>query len=155
VCKVKLSLPAVYPSGIFLVLKHVRKPPLQTSRGVGQDKVEKACAFAKHTKMFLRRNHQKSRTNSNHQSNISKELKFKKSSGCDLITSKISHPLFNAVLIKGYFPAQQKVAQVILILKPGKPNEITSYQPKRLLRMVEDNGFIPNHQFTSDRGTLQ
>jgi hypothetical protein len=52
----------------------------------------------------------------------------------------------------------------ILILKPGKPpNELTSYWPigllpivskvcerlllKRLLKMVENNGFIPNHQF--------
>jgi hypothetical protein len=68
------------------------------------------------------------------------------------------------VLLKGYFLAQWKVAQVIVILKPGKPpNELTSYRPisflpilpkifepvllKRLLEMVEDNGFIPNHQF--------
>jgi hypothetical protein len=72
--------------------------------------------------------------------------------------------LFNAVLLKGYFPAQWKVAQIILILKPGKPpNELTSYRPisflpfaskvfenillKRLLPMVENNGLIPNHQF--------
>jgi hypothetical protein len=74
--------------------------------------------------------------------------------------------LFNAVLLKGYFPAQRKVAQVILILKPGNPpNELTSYQPislsllpivskvfekillKRLLPMVENNRLIPNHQF--------
>jgi hypothetical protein len=60
--------------------------------------------------------------------------------------------------------AQWKVAQVILILKPGNPpNELTSYRPvslkpnvfkvfekslKRwLLKMVENNGFTPNHQF--------
>jgi hypothetical protein len=72
--------------------------------------------------------------------------------------------LFSAVLLKGYFPAQLQVTQVILILKPGKPpNELTSYRPisflpivskvcekllsKRLLKMVEKNGFIPNHQF--------
>jgi hypothetical protein len=72
--------------------------------------------------------------------------------------------LFNAVLLKGYFPAQCKVPQKILIFKPGKPpNELTPYQPisllptvskvfeklllKRLLRMVENNGLIPNHQF--------
>jgi hypothetical protein len=58
---------------------------------------------------------------------------------------------------------QWKVAQVILILKPGKlPNELTSYTPlnllptvskieklhlKRLLKKVENNGFITNHQF--------
>jgi hypothetical protein len=43
----------------------------------------------------------------------------------------------NAVLLKGYFPAQWKVAQIILILKPGKPpNELTSYQPISLLPTV-------------------
>jgi hypothetical protein len=72
--------------------------------------------------------------------------------------------LFNAVLLKWYFPAQWKVAQIILILNPGKPpNELTSYRPisllpivskvfkkillKRLLPMVENNRLIPNHQF--------
>jgi hypothetical protein len=59
---------------------------------------------------------------------------------------------------------QWKVAKVVLILKPGKlPNDLTSYRPisllpiisnifekllfKRLLKMVENNGFLPNHQF--------
>jgi hypothetical protein len=71
--------------------------------------------------------------------------------------------LFNAALVNGYFPAQWKVAQIILILKPGKPpNELSSYQPisllpivsnvsekllKRLLPIVEINRLIPNHQF--------
>jgi hypothetical protein len=72
--------------------------------------------------------------------------------------------LFNAVLLKGYFPAQWKVAQIILILKPGKPpNELTFYWPigllpivstvfeklllQRLLPEVENNRLIPNHQF--------
>jgi hypothetical protein len=54
----------------------------------------------------------------------------KKSSGYDLIIGKILkelpiirtkylNQLFGAVLLKGYFLAQGKVAQVILILKPG------------------------------------
>jgi hypothetical protein len=30
--------------------------------------------------------------------------------------------VFIAVLLKGYFPAQWNVAQIILILKPGKPH---------------------------------
>jgi hypothetical protein len=72
--------------------------------------------------------------------------------------------LFLVVLLKGYFPAQWKVAQIILILKPGKPpNELTCYWPisllpivnkvfkklllRRLLPMVENNRLIPNHQF--------
>jgi hypothetical protein len=37
--------------------------------------------------------------------------------------------LFNAVLLEGYFAAQWKVTQIILILKPGNPNELTSYRP--------------------------
>jgi hypothetical protein len=38
--------------------------------------------------------------------------------------------LFNAVLFKGYLPAQWKIAQIILILKLGTlPNELTSCQP--------------------------
>jgi hypothetical protein len=95
--------------------------------------------------------------------------------GYDLITGKILKELsiigikyrtqlFNAVLLKGYFPAQGKGAQIIIILKPGKPrNELTSYRPitlipivskvfenillKRLVPMVENNRLIPNHQF--------
>jgi hypothetical protein len=102
-------------------------------------------------------------------------LNPKKSSGYSLITGKILKELptirikyltklFNAVLLKGYFPAQLKVAQIILILKPGKPpNELASYRPigllpivskvfenillKMLLSLVENNRLIPNHQF--------
>jgi hypothetical protein len=68
-------------------------------------------------------------------------------------------------LLKGYFPAQWKVAQIILILKPGKaPNELTSYCPvihlttvskvfeklllKRLLPIVENSRLISNHEFS-------
>jgi hypothetical protein len=58
-------------------------------------------------------------------------LNPKTSSGYDLITGKILkelpiigikylNQLFNAALLKGYFPAQWNVAQIILILKPGK-----------------------------------
>jgi hypothetical protein len=72
--------------------------------------------------------------------------------------------IFNAALLIGYFLAQWKVAQIILLLKPGKPpNELTSYRPisllpivskdfekillKRLLSLVENNSLIPNHKF--------
>jgi hypothetical protein len=72
--------------------------------------------------------------------------------------------LFNAVLLKDYFGAQWKVAQIILILKPGKlPNELISYRPisilpilskifqklllKSLFPVAENNGLISNHQF--------
>jgi hypothetical protein len=73
-----------------------------------------------------------------------------------IIGIKYLTQLFNAVLFKGYFLAQWKVAQIILILKLGKTlNELTSYWPisvlpivskvfeklllKRLLPMVENN----------------
>jgi hypothetical protein len=45
--------------------------------------------------------------------------------------------LFNAVLLKGYFPAQWNVAHIILILKPRKSsNELTTYWPISLLPTV-------------------
>jgi hypothetical protein len=106
---------------------------------------------------------------------ICSSLNPKTSSGYDFITGKILKELpiigikylthlFNAVLLKGYFPAQWKVAQIMLILKPGEPpNELTSYRPisllpivskrfekillKRLLPMVKNNRLMPNHQF--------
>jgi hypothetical protein len=66
-------------------------------------------------------------------------------------------------LLKGYFLPQWKVTQIILILTPEKPpNELISCWPisllpivskvfeklllKRLLRMVENNRLIRNHQ---------
>jgi hypothetical protein len=76
------------------------------------------------------------------------------------------------VLLTWYFPAQWKVAQIILILKPGIPlNELTSYRPinllpivsqvfeklllKRLLPIVKINRLIPIISSASDRGTPQ
>jgi hypothetical protein len=75
-------------------------------------------------------------------------LNPKKSSSYDLITGKIVkefsiigikylNQLFNAVMPKEYFPEQWKVAQIILIKKPGKPpNELTSFRPISLLPIV-------------------
>jgi hypothetical protein len=72
-------------------------------------------------------------------------LNSKQSSGYDLFTGKILRELptigikyltqlFNAVLLQRYFPTQWKVAQIILVLKPGKPPyELTSYRPISLL----------------------
>jgi hypothetical protein len=81
-----------------------------------------------------------------------------------IIGIKYLTQLFNAVLLKGYFPAQWKVAEIILILNTGKsPNELTSYRPislllivskvfeklllKTLLPKIENNRLIPNHLF--------
>jgi hypothetical protein len=54
-----------------------------------------------------------------------------------IIGIKYLTQLFIAVLLKGYFLAQWKVAQVILILRPGTPpNEPRSYWPISLLLIV-------------------
>jgi hypothetical protein len=46
----------------------------------------------------------------------------KSSKNCSLLEYNILHSqLFNAVLLKGYFPAQWKVAQIILIQNPAPP----------------------------------
>jgi hypothetical protein len=67
-------------------------------------------------------------------------------------------------MLTGYFPAQCKVAKIILYLKPGKPpNEPMSYRPisllpilskvyeklllRRLLPIVENSRLLPDHQF--------
>jgi hypothetical protein len=72
--------------------------------------------------------------------------------------------LFSAAMLTGYFPAQWKVAKIILNLKPGKPpNEHISYKPisllpilskvyeklllHRLLPIIENRRLLPDHQF--------
>jgi hypothetical protein len=62
---------------------------------------------------------------------VANSLKIKKLPGYNLITGKIHKELptvgikyltqlFSTTMLKGYFPAQWKVAQIFLILKPGK-----------------------------------
>lgn len=103
------------------------------------------------------------------------ELIKKKSAGPDKITPtilkelpfkamvKLTH-LFNAAIRLRYVPAEWKVAEVITILKPGKPEcQVTSYRPisllnvvskvfekiisKRLNEIILERNLIPNHQF--------
>jgi hypothetical protein len=98
-------------------------------------------------------------------------LKPRSSPSYDLITGKILQELppvgtqiLNAAMLTGYFPAQCKVAKIILHLKPGKPpNEPMSYRPIsllpilskvyeklllcRLLPIVENRRLLPDHQF--------
>jgi hypothetical protein len=67
-------------------------------------------------------------------------------------------------MLTGHFPAQWKVAQIILILKPGKSlNDPTSYRPisllpilskvfqklllNHLIPLIAHQKLIPNHQF--------
>ena len=72
--------------------------------------------------------------------------------------------LFNAILRLHYWPHSHKVAEIILILKPGKdPKDVTSYRPisllptpaklleKLILRRTDPDhtakDWIPHHQF--------
>lgn len=106
---------------------------------------------------------------------IQKEINPKKAPGFDLINGRILKELsekgmryitilFNAILRIGYFPDEWKIAEIILIPKPGKkPELVQSYRPisllpiiskvfeklflKRLLKIIKDNRLIPDHQF--------
>lgn len=108
-------------------------------------------------------------------STIRNNLSTKKAPGYDLITAqilkelprigilKLTH-LFNAALRLRYVPMQWKIAEVIMIPKPGKPPEDrTSYRPisllpiisklfeklllQRLKPIIEEKQLIPSHQF--------
>ncbi|CAB0039188.1 unnamed protein product [Trichogramma brassicae] len=107
--------------------------------------------------------------------NLIRKLKARKSPGYDGITAKalIELPakavrfltiLINACFRLKYFPSQWKVAQIILIPKPGKPVELpTSYRPisllpicaklceqiisSRIKPILQERKAIPDHQF--------
>ena len=72
--------------------------------------------------------------------------------------------LFNAIITKGFVPPQWQVAQITMILKPGKDaKDVRSYRAismlpvlsklletlflKRFMEIVESNKFLPKHQF--------
>lgn len=106
---------------------------------------------------------------------IKNEINCKKAPGFDYITGEILKNLPRKVIVKikhivnacfnlRYVPKLWKVAQVIMIPKPGKPvDQCTSYRPisllpvlsklfeklflKRLHPVIEKRKIIPNHQF--------
>jgi hypothetical protein len=110
---------------------------------------------------------------------VTNEIKLnmnpKKAPGFDLITGEILKQLPKKAIIKlthlinasfrlKYVPKSWKVAEVIMIHKPGKqPHEATSYRPisllpvisklfeklllKRLKPIIEERNLIPSHQF--------
>lgn len=114
-----------------------------------------------------------------------KKLDLNKAPGYDLITSKIIKELpnagiigltqiFNAALRLEYVPDQWKVAEIIVINKPGKdPTNAASYRPisllpissklleilflKRLMPEVAKAELIPSHQFgfRAKHGTIE
>jgi len=102
-------------------------------------------------------------------------LNPKKAPAYDLITNKVLKMLpetaikyiihiCNAILKRGFFPSQWKIAQIIMIQKSSKPAELAeSYRPISLLPVLsklfeklllsriniimENHGLIPDHQF--------
>lgn len=112
-----------------------------------------------------------------------KHLKNGKSPGYDLVDSTLLKKLpkkgitvitriFNACLRLTHFPAQWKIAQAVMLIKPGKsPNEISSYRPislmsttgklfeKILLKRMKEHlsSIIPAHQFgfRENHGTVE
>lgn len=109
-----------------------------------------------------------------------KNTNSKKSPGYDKIDGKTLKTLpqkciqlltriYNAMLRLDHYPTQWKCAEVIMIQKPNKPENITSsYRPisllvtfskvferillRRMLPVLENNNIIPEHQFGFRRG---
>ena len=109
----------------------------------------------------------------------------KKAPGYDLITGLVLKEIpdrtlrfitmiFNAILSTDFYPAQWKVANVIVLLKPNKPPVDTkSYRPisllpilskvfekvllKRLYPVIHENKLVPDHQFgfRREHGTIE
>lgn len=109
----------------------------------------------------------------------------KKAPGHDLISGKMLRELpdiciklisyiFNAIMKIGYFPVVWKIAQIIMIPKPGKDvTQTSSYRPISLLPalsklfekllltklqyILDDKRIIPNHQFgfRNQHGTIE
>ena len=106
---------------------------------------------------------------------IKENINPKKAPGFDLITGEILKQLPRKAIVKlttlintafrlKYVPKLWKVAEVIMIPKPGKPpHEVTSYRPisllpvisklfeklliRRIKPIIEEKGVIPSHQF--------
>ena len=114
-----------------------------------------------------------------------KNLKINKSPGYDLITPLLLKELpqngikfltfmYNAILRTGIMPPQWKVAQISMVLKPGKSaTDVKSYRPisllpvaskvmetlflGRLMPIIESRNLLPNHQFgfRKQHGTIE
>lgn len=116
---------------------------------------------------------------------VIRKLKPNKAPGYDLITPKTLKELpdealclltfiYNACLSHCFFPPQWKVAEITMILKPGKAAEhVSSYRPisllpilgkvleslflNRLTFVIDTKDLIPNHQFgfRKKHGTIE
>jgi hypothetical protein len=119
-------------------------PPIRTTQGTwARSNAEKAHDLAKHLAQVFQAHPTENKPEEEETLTQLLEtaintLTAKKSPGYELITSKILKELsiigikyltqlFHAILLKGLFPAQWKVVQIILTPKSGKPpNELTS-----------------------------
>ena len=168
-------------------------PPIRKNMGPwARDNQQKAKIFAEHLANIFTPNHTNENTRLEELTNLSTEniipvtprevaneiktnLNSKKAPGFDLITGDILKNLpkkgivlltylFNAAFRLKHVPACWKVAEVIMLPKPGKPpNDVSSYRPisllpiisklfeklllKRLKPIIERNRLIPDYQF--------
>lgn len=171
----------------------IQAPPIRKEDGSwARDNKQKAEIFANHLEQVFKPNAIEENTVlqavENHEEEeiklitpkevakvIKTNLNPKKAPGFDLITGEILKQLpkkgivkltylFNAAARLKYVPYIWKVAEVIMILKPGKPpNGVKSYRPisllpiisklfeklvlTRLKPIIERKRLIPNHQF--------
>ena len=116
---------------------------------------------------------------------IKNTINVKKAPGHDLISGKMLKELpdksiklisyiFNAIMKVGYFPSDWKIAQIIMIPKPGKDvTQTSSYRPISLLPILsklfekmlltklqyvlDEKNILPNHQFgfRNQHGTVE
>lgn len=165
-------------------------PPIRSNNGSwARDNKQKAELFAEHLAEIFTPNPGQDITNTENQRSenitpvtpkevadeIKTNLNPKKAPGWDLITGEILKHLprkvivmltylFNAAFRLKHVPACWKVAEVIMLPKPGKqPNDVKSYRPisllpiisklfeklllKRLRPLIENNNLIPDYQF--------
>lgn len=169
-------------------------PPIRRTDGKwARNNEQKAQQFAEHLENIFQPNEQqedeviieeeivqeneeiKLATPTEVKNEIKNNINPKKAPGFDLITGEVLKQLprkgivkltnlINAAFRLKYVPRLWKVAEVIMIPKPGKPpHEATSYRPisllpvmsklfekillKRLKPIIERKNLIPNHQF--------
>lgn len=168
-------------------------PPIKEENGTWATKDEEiASRFARHLENIFQPNEGEILNNNKYNNEhikhnikpvtpkeVAQEIKInikpKKAPGYDLITGEVLRNLSSKAILKltaiinasfrlRYVPNLWKVAEVIMIAKPGKPlHEANSYRPisllptmskvfeklflKRLKPILEDNKLIPDHQF--------
>jgi hypothetical protein len=171
----------------------IHTPPIKKENGtLAKDNKEKAELFAQHLENTFKPNDEDGmvefheRMPEEHEEippvtpkevgrAIKEQINPKKAPGYDLITGEILTQLPRKAIVKltylvnaafrlKYVPKLWKIAEVLMILKPGKPpNEVSSYRPisllpvisklferlllQRIKPIIEQKNLIPNHQF--------